>query len=611
MADSRAGSLLDGDVFSALRRMAIPSALGMIAMIMVNIIDTFWVARLGTDALAAMTFTFPVVGMVLNVGLGIMIGTSTAVARTLGQGDQAMAARITTHACILGLAFVAVIVASGLTFQDHLYGLMGAKPELLPLIREYMDIWFWGMIFLMLPLIVNGAFRASGDAKTPMYVMIVAAIINGVLDPVLIFGIDPWIPAMGLEGAAIATVIARVVGMVYVVYNLITKTDLLVLEWPGVSSFTLSCRRILSVGLPAALTNVLGPISVAVVTAIVAQQGNDALGAYGIGARLDALILIVPLSFSGALSPFIGQNWAAHLRKRVSSALSICLKVVAGWGIGCATLIFLVAPWLAKAFTDDPHLHPSLTLYLRVVPWGYAFVGFVSIASASFNAVDHAFRSTLLSALRSLVLAAPAAYFGGQFFGLSGVFGGLVLAAALAAALGYLWLSFLLFPVGKKPKQSLDAEAASRILHASLQIPEVKSLWGQLIRLEDLTLQKLEGSRVGFFVGHRQLGHMHDHGRIDVALPQEIGDNLINFGLLRPHSHEEHKGWYSLTPEHDSFSESALWLVRLVHLLHQMSERGENDVVTQQEINDFVMTDNCLTAIRASTDRWRLRFENA
>ena len=611
MSESRSSSLLDGDVFAALKRMAIPSALGMIAMIMVNIIDTFWVARLGTEALAAMTFTFPVVGMVLNIGLGIMIGTSTAVARALGKGEQEEAARLTTHACILGFIFVAVIVATGLNLQDYLYRWMGAKEELLPTIRQYMDIWFWGMFFLILPLIINGAFRSSGDAKTPMYVMMAAAVINGVLDPVLIFGVDPWIPAMGLEGAAIATVIARVVGMVYVVYNLITKTELLVLELPSIDSFKASCRRILSVGMPAALTNVLGPISVAVVTAIIAQQGNDALGAYGIGARLDALILIVPLSFSGALSPFIGQNWAAHLRKRVSAGLSICLKVVFGWGIGCAALIFLGAPWLAKAFSDDPNLHPSLTLYLQLVPWGYAFVGFVSIASASFNAVDHALRSTLLSALRSLVFAAPAAYLGGRFFGFSGVLGGLVLAAVLSAALGYLWLTFLLFPVGKKPKQTLDPDAASHILKPDLQLPALKTLWVQLGGLEDLTLQKLEGRRVGFFVGQRQLGHMHDHGRIDVALPEEIGDNLISFGLLQRHSVEEHRGWYSLTPDQETFNKSALWLLRLVHLLHQMSERGENDVVTQQEIKDFVVTDNCLAAIRASTERWRLRFEPA
>lgn len=611
MADARTGSLLEGDVFECLKRMAVPSALGMIAMILVNIIDTFWVARMGTDALAAMTFTFPVVGMVINVGLGITIGTSTSVARALGQGDAQKAARITTHAILFGVLFVVLIVAIGLTCQEHLYRWMGAKEELLPLIRAYMDIWFWGMIFLMLPLIANGAFRASGDAKTPMYVMMSAAIINGILDPILIFGVGSWIPAMGLEGAAYATLIARVLGMLYAIRNLVTRTELLVYEIPSAKDFVASCRTILSVGLPAALTNVLGPISVAVVTTIVAHQGNDALGAYGIGARLDALILIVPLAFSGALSPFIGQNWAALLRRRVSAALSICLKLVFAWGAGCAMLVWLAAPWLAHAFSSDPHLHPALTLYLRIVPWSYAFVGFVSIASASFNAVDHALRSTLLSALRSLVFAAPAAYFGGLVFGLTGVFAGLVLAALIAAALGYLWLNFLLFPVGKKQKKSLDAQGASRILHAHLQIPEVHGLWAKLMHLEDLTLQKLEGSRVGFFVGQRQLGHMHEHGRIDVPLPSEIGENLVRFGLLERHAHEEPSGWYSLPPHREKFSDSALWLVRLTHLLYEMSERGENDVVTQHEIEDFVVTEQCLASIRASIQRWRLRFEPA
>jgi hypothetical protein len=126
--------------------------------------------------------------------------------------------------------------------------------------------------------------------------------------------------------------------------------------------------------------------------------------------------------------------------------------------------------------------------------------------------------------------------------------------------------------------------------------------------LEDLTLQRLDGRRVGFFVGQRQLGHMHEHGRIDVPLPNEIGDNLVNFGMLERHSPDEYDCWYSLSPKTDVFATSALWLIRLSHLLYEMSERGENDVVTQQEIKDFVVSDQCLEAMRASIDRWRLRY---
>ena len=141
-------------------------ALGLVFMIMVNIIDTYWIGQLGTDELAAMTFTFPVVGIVSNIAFGIMIGTSTAVARQLGQGKGRRLNSL-THALYLGVFLVILVSVAGVYAQGAIFRALGASEELIPIVKRYMTIWFLGVVFLIVPLIANGALRADGDARHP------------------------------------------------------------------------------------------------------------------------------------------------------------------------------------------------------------------------------------------------------------------------------------------------------------------------------------------------------------------------------------------------------------------------------------------------------------
>ena len=225
-------------------------ALGTVSMVLVNIVDTFWVARLGTDYVAAMTYTFPVVGLIIN-RVGRHDWDTTAVARAIGSGRGNEAGRITTEARLLAIGLVTLISVLGVSSQELVFRTRGAEGRVLELTEEYMTVWYLGVVFLMVPLMANGALRASGDAQTPMKVMMLAAVINAILDPAFIYGFGP-IPAMGLKGAAIATLIARLVGMVYVFWILTRKTRLLIFKLPNFGEFRLSVTKILSVGAPAA-----------------------------------------------------------------------------------------------------------------------------------------------------------------------------------------------------------------------------------------------------------------------------------------------------------------------------------------------------------------------
>ena len=606
-------SLIDGKVSTVLANLSIPMAIGMVCMILVNIIDTFWVAQLGTDEIAAMTFTFPVVGLVINIALGLMIGTSTAVARAIGRGNEDDAAKLTTYALYFSLVIVGIISLVGIFTQDYLFQLLGADPALIPVIKRYMTIWYIGVVLLVIPLIANGALRAMGDAKTPMTVMILGAAANAILDPIFIYGFGP-IPRMELEGAAIATLIARLIGMVYVFWILTRKTNLLQIHLPQRDEFVAKIKSILSVGIPAAITNALGPVAVGLITAVVASYGSKALAAYGIGARVDALILLIPSALGGALSPFVGQNWGAHLIKRVADAIRISIKFVLAWGIlGCVVLFAFAHP-IARVFSQDPDVVKYLVTYLQTIPVGYAFLASVSIASAAFNAVDKAVRSTWLSLLRSIIIAVPGAYIGGQIYGLNGVFLGIVMASVVSSLFGVAWLKNLLNPDGvitpELGKPLTQEESLHLVSEANLA-----QLLGQLLppvlQLEDMKLRHMRGNVVGFFVGLRELAHIHPEGRIDLPLPIEVGTNLIRLGIVHNHPQHPDNGWYSHDLRSKKEVEETIWLIRLAHVLYELSERGPGDPVTQEELNGFIISEQCKQSLISSAKRWDLAFKTS
>lgn len=602
-----AGALVEGSVTTALRRMALPMALGMVFMILVNLIDTWWVARLGTAELAAMTFTFPVVGLIINVAFGLMIGTSTAVARAIGAGEEGRAARLTTHALFFSVGAVALLSGVGLATQDLVFGALGADAAMVELIEDYMTVWYAGAALLVVPLIANGALRATGDARTPMMVMMLAAVVNAVLDPLFIFGWGP-VPAMGLTGAAIATLVARLVGLVYVFWVLVRRTSLVEVHMPRWPEFVTSVRAVLSVGVPASITNALGPVAVALITGIVAGYGPEALAAYGIGARLDMVVLIAPMALSSALSPFVGQNWGAHLTRRVAEGIRRSLQFSIVWCLVALGALVLLARPLAGLFTDDPAVSDALSTYLKTMPIGYAPAAAVGIASASFNAVDRAIRSTWLSLLRTIVLAVPAAWLGGWLYGLDGVFLGLVAASLVASIFGVRWLRSLLDPDREADPgdQSPLAPEAARALVKAPATDALDGLWLPLLEIEGVHLCRVRGSVVGIFVDDRELGHVHPDGRLDMALPVEVGNNLVARGLLEHHPLHEDDGWYTRSLGGADDIPRAVWLMQLARLLYRLSRRGDGEAITRAELEAFVEGPECVRCMVAAARRWNL-----
>jgi len=599
------GKLLSGDVQTVLREMSAPMLVGLIAMIMVNLIDTFWVSRLGTEALAAMTFTFPVESVVINIALGLMIGTSVAVSRAVGSGEVERARHLTTHATILAVGIVVLVSSVGLVFQEELFRLMGAEGALLDKVQEYMTPWFIGVAFLVVPMIANGALRATGDAKTPSRVMVAAAVANAILDPIFIFGFGP-IPAMELQGAAIATVIARFLTMVAVFIVLLQKTELLGLAGTTGRKLLDSWWAIARVAVPAMVTNAVGPFAVGVITTMIAVHGPGALAAWGIGARIDALVLMAPNALSAGLSPFVGQNWGAHLRARVSDAIRKSMWFSVFWGAAAAVALVLVAPFLSSVFSGEPAVQKELVTYLRVIPVGYAFVGVVSMCSSTFNAVDRAPRSTLLSVMRSLLLALPIAWLGNQMYGFQGLLLGLVLASIGTALLGARWMRSYLFPMGEKPADAGPVLMPAQVVTwlDGIDTPSLSDVVGRMLSLDRLEAREVGRNRLGLFVGARELAHFDRAGEVRIPLPVEVGNNLVRLGTVEHNPSHEDNGWYRTTMHTEEQVQTVEWLVGLCHLLYALSERGTDDPITREELDRFTRGPQCVAAMTAAAERW-------
>ncbi|MDJ0703356.1 MAG: MATE family efflux transporter [Leptolyngbyaceae cyanobacterium MO_188.B28] len=430
--------LTEGPVGSQLLKLTLPMVWGVFAVIAFSLADTYFVAQLGTNELAAMSFTFPVVMILGSVAMGLGVGTSSTIARAIGAGDRYRVQRLTTDSLTLSLIIVGVLVGLGLATIDPLFKALGASPEALPLINDYMRVWYLGMFCLVVPLVGNSAIRASGNTAVPSLIMTVAAAVNIALDPLLIFG---WggLPALGIQGAALATVISRASTLVASLAFLHYRERLLLFSWPQLSEVLQGWRSILAVGLPAAATNLIAPISIGLLTSLMASHGPEAVAGFGIASRVEAFALIAPMALSASIGPFVGQNWGAQQCGRVNRALRLSFWFCLAWGGLIAVLFGAIAPSIAAWFDSEPAVVASAAAYLTIVPLSYGALGVVFIFSSTFNALGKPLPSVTMTLSRLFLLSVPLAYLGNWLFGVQGVFVAACL-SNVAVGLGvYIW----------------------------------------------------------------------------------------------------------------------------------------------------------------------------
>ena len=412
--------------------------LGMIAMIVYNLADIYFVSRLGTSELAALSFTFPVVFLIGAVTVGFGHGTSSVCARLFGAQRSEDVGRITIHAILLAVVTCAVLIVAGLLSIDPLFRFLGADEATLAIIHRYLRIYYYGLIFNVGPLIANPVLRASGDAKTPALIMLISAGLNIFLDPILIFGLF-GVPKLGMEGAATATVLANCGTLAVSVAAIRYRGNIVFPRSLCLHQLTDSWRRILQVGIPAMTSAAVAPVTTAFITYQVSRFGQAAVAGYGVASRIEGMVLLVLIALGTAVTPFVGQNYGAGRMDRVANGIRWCQRFSVAYGLSVAVLLAIVAPYVARLFTDDATAISTALMHMRIVPASYLAIGFALAASNSFNAIGKPMPGMVISLTRTILVYAPLAWLLSGALGLVGIFAAACTANVMAGAVGLLW----------------------------------------------------------------------------------------------------------------------------------------------------------------------------
>lgn len=438
-----ARAILNAPIGKTLWQMTWPMVFGVATLISFNVVDTFFISLLGTEELAAIGFTFPVTFTVISLSIGLGIGTSAVIARKLGQNKTRQARHAASSALYLAAALVGTLALLGWLLAEPIFAMLGASDDLMPLIMSYMNIWFIGAVLLVMPMIGNSILRASGDTKTPSFIMALGGLLNAIFDPILIFGLGP-IPALGIQGAAIASVLSWMIGFGLIIYWLVVKKKLIDPIPPSFRVFYASSRKLLTIGLPAAGANMLTPLSLAVITALVASYGASAVAGFGAGARLESLASIVILALSMSLPPFISQNFGAGRMDRVRSAYRTALMAVLLLQALIYVVLVLSLPLIQHAFAREDEVAQVLAWFVLIMPLGYGVQGWVILTNSSMNALHLPIRALSLSVVRLFALFVPLSYLGSVLGGLPGLFAGGVIANIITAVISYRWFMSIL-----------------------------------------------------------------------------------------------------------------------------------------------------------------------
>ncbi|MCK6370235.1 MAG: MATE family efflux transporter [Gammaproteobacteria bacterium] len=430
--------LTEGPIARNIFSLMLPMMLGMIAIVVNNLAGAFFIARVSTEQLAAVSFTFPVSFIVGAIAIALGTGTSSIASRLFGAGKREEVRRITGHAMALGLASALVVTVVGLLTIDPVFRLLGADENTLPLIHRYMQIYYWGGIFLVAPMIANSVLRAAGDARRPAMIMTTAAVLNIIIDPILIFGLFGF-PRMEIEGAALGAVISNALTLCASVYFVMHKERLVSLRHFEPELMSDSWRRILHIGVPTLTSSLAAPLTTAFITYQVARYGHDAVAGFGMAARVEGLTLMAMMALSAAMTPFTGQNFGAGRLDRVREGVNFAYRFSLFYGIGISIALFLGGGLLADAFGLEAGARDAALLQMHIVPVSYMALGCSMTVNGALNALGRPMIAMFVSLSRTIMVYAPLAWVLSHFFGLVGIFIAAASANFVAGGIGAGW----------------------------------------------------------------------------------------------------------------------------------------------------------------------------
>lgn len=436
--------ILSGPIIKTILVLGWPVMVSNGLQMLYNLVDTYWLGKLGKVAVAAPTVGFPVVFLLISLGTGFSIAGVSLVSQHTGAGSDSSANEAAGQ--VISFMFLGAILMSVLGYflaPFLLQTLMGVPEDVYPKSLAYIRIIFWGMPTMFIFFAFRSLTRGVGDMVTPMIITGGSMVANVILDPILIFGLGN-LPEMGVAGAALATVLSRAVASIAAIYLLFSGRIDIRVTWRSLRLKLRWVSQILKIGIPSAIGQTGTAIGFVLLMGLVSRVGVVAVSAYGIGQRIISLLNISIWGLASPLTTMIGQNIGAENKNRAirTAHRAFALSFVTLFSL--ATVVYLFRKPLFRVFIDDPAVVEVGARFLTIFVWSIPFFGIFSLVSAVFRGSGHTKPPMALSLVRLLVLRVGVSYllaFGlvGINMGADGLWLGLFVSNTLSGIMAFIW----------------------------------------------------------------------------------------------------------------------------------------------------------------------------
>lgn len=423
-------------ITTLLFRYSLPGTVGMVVAATYNVVDTIFIGRLGSEAIAALSVAFPIQMILAAIGVGIGVGSASLISRSLGAGNIRDAEKAVGQVVSLALAFGLIVALAGFYYLRPLLVIIGASPEIIGYTEEYASVITAWSVMLFMIMSLNNVVRAEGSPLFSMKIMIFSSLLNIALDPIFIFVLD-----MGIRGAAVATILAKGTGALILLLHFISGRSNVKLMAINLKPDFEIIKNIYKIGFPSMLRLFSRNLSLAITNIILAGFGHIPIAAMGLFFRLQMLIIMPVIGFSQGLMPVIGYNYGAEQGSRIREAVIKGFAISTAFITLLALVIYISPGTFLGFFTSEEELLAMGIYSIRIMMVMVPLIGIQIVSAVFFQAIGKAVPSLILSILREVMLFIPLLLILANSAGLVGVWAARPVSDFLAFVITFIMIS--------------------------------------------------------------------------------------------------------------------------------------------------------------------------
>tara|TARA_Y100001956_G_scaffold79506_1_gene92749 strand:+ start:1925 stop:3271 length:1347 start_codon:yes stop_codon:yes gene_type:complete len=414
-------------------KMTWPMLFGVLSIMSFQLVDSAFIGQLGVLPLAAQGFTLPIQMIIIGIQVGLGIATTAVISKALGAKQDRYAQQLGGLIVVMGSVGVALISVFIYLSREPILALLSAPDTVLPIIDSYWVVWLISAWTGALLYFFYSICRANGNTMLPGTMMMVTSLLNLALDPIFIFTLG-----MGINGAAIATILAFGIGIV-VVAPKVSRKNWLCYNWNDLD-IGKSIRSIANIMGPAMISQLLPPLSSMLATKLLAGFGTAAVAAWALGSRYEFFAIVSVLALTMSMPPMVGRLLGANKLDDIRKLVSIACRYVLGFQLLIALLTWLSSQFLSDLMTSEGQVSEILQWHLMIVPFSLGALGICMLMVSIANALGKSYTALMISALRLFAFFLPCLWVGAQLGGIEGLFWGSLVGNFLAG--GCAWLMY-------------------------------------------------------------------------------------------------------------------------------------------------------------------------